>query len=74
MLLCKKQPHDVNILIDFFTEDLSRCPDNCRRGKMAPVRVRVWFRISVKIRVGGGGQFSLRAIVLELLPLATFAL
>ena len=30
---------------------------------MPPVRVRVWFRVSVRIKVGG--QFSSGAIVLE---------
>ena len=30
-----------------------------------PVRIRVWFRVSVKIRFGAGGQFSSGAIVLE---------
>ena len=39
------------------------CPDNYPGGKFPPVRVQVWFRASVKIRVGG--QFSLGAIVLE---------
>ena len=52
MFSCKEQPHDVNILIDFFTKHLSRCPDNCPREKVSPVRVRVWFEVSVKIRVG----------------------
>ena len=33
-------------------------PDNC-----PPVRVRVWFRVSVELRVAG--QFSSGAIVLE---------
>ena len=28
-----------------------RCPDNCHRGKLPPVRVRVWVR--VRVRVGG---------------------
>ena len=35
----------------------------------SPVRVTVWFRVMVRIRVGGGGrggvQFSSGAIVLE---------
>ena len=44
---------------------LARCPDNFPRGKLLPVRVSVWFRVSVKIRVGGGSQFSSGAIVLE---------
>ena len=35
------------------------CPENC-----PPVRVRVWFRISVRIRAGRG-QFSSGAIFLE---------
>ena len=29
------------------------------------VRVRVWFRVSVRNRVGGAGQFSSGAIVLK---------
>ena len=33
-----------------------QCPDNYPRGKLPPVRVRVLFRVSVKIRVWG--QFS----------------
>ena len=38
--------------------------DNCPGGNLPPpVRVRVWFRVSVRIRVGG--QFSSGAIVLE---------
>ena len=48
---------------------MKRYPDNSPRGKLPPpVRVRVWFRISVRIRAeggGGGGQFSSEAIVLE---------
>ena len=39
------------------------CPDNCPRGKLAPVRVTVWFRVSVKIRVAK--KFSPGVIVLE---------
>ena len=37
------------------------CLENCPRGKLSLIRVRVWFRISVKIRAGGNfprGQFS----------------
>ena len=40
-----------------------RCPENCSRGKLPPGQVKVWFRISVRIRAGG--QFSLGAIFLE---------
>ena len=29
------------------------CPENCPRAKLLPVRARVWFRISVRIRAGG---------------------
>ena len=40
---------------------ISRCPKNCLRGKLPPVSVRVWFRISVRIRAAGviflGGSF-----------------
>ena len=32
------------------------CPDNFPQGKLPPVRVRVWFKIKVRIRVGG--EFS----------------
>ena len=39
------------------------CPDNCPQGKLPPVSVSVWFRVSVKIKVGG--QFSSGTIVLE---------
>ena len=38
---------------------VERCPENC-----PSVRVRFWFRVSVKIRVGG--QFSSGTIELEL--------
>ena len=31
---------------------VERCPENC-----PSVRVRFWFRVSVKIRVGGGAIF-----------------
>ena len=37
--------------------------NSCFRGKFPPVRVRVWFRVSVRNRVWG--QFSSGAIVLE---------
>ena len=36
-------------------------PDNCPRGKLPPVRVWVWVRVSF----GVGGQFSPRPIVLK---------
>ena len=42
----------IGVLINF------RCPENC-----PPIRVRVWFRVGVRIRLGG--QFSSGAIVLE---------
>ena len=42
---------------------LSWCPDYCLRGKLLPVRVRVWFRVSVRIKTGG--QFSSGVFVLE---------
>ena len=44
---------------------IDRCPENYSPGKLPPlpVRVRVWFRISVRIRAGG--LFSLGTIFLE---------
>ena len=40
-------------------------------GKLPPVRVRVWFRISVRIRVEG--QFSSLAIFLEPFLMGNFS-
>ena len=39
------------------------CPEILHRGKLLPVRVRVWVRVRVRERVRR--QCSLRAIVLE---------
>ena len=39
------------------------CPENCPEENWPPVRVRVWFRISIRIRAAG--QFSWGAIFLE---------
>ena len=48
---------------------LKWCPENCPRGKLPPVRVRVWFRISVRIRAGG--KFSSEAIFLDSFEIAS---
>ena len=39
-----------SIQINFHSKYLKGCPENCLRGTLPPVRVRVWFRISVGIR------------------------
>ena len=44
----------------FICIKISRCPDNCPRGKLPS---RVWFRVRVRIRFGR--QFSTGAIALE---------
>ena len=44
-----------------YGSNIPRCLENCPQGKFPPVRVRVWFTISVRIRAGGNfprGQFS----------------
>ena len=55
----------VNLFIECWwnPESLERCPENFPRGKLPPFRVRVWFRISVRIRTDG--QFSSGANFLE---------
>ena len=35
---------------------LKRCPDNSPRGKLPPVRVRVWVRVRVGGQLSSGGN------------------
>ena len=44
-------------LLIFFLSTLVWCPENCPQENCSPVRVSVWFRINIRIRAGGGGNF-----------------
>ena len=50
-------------MLAFLSISLLGCPDNCPEENCPPFRVRVWFRVSVRIKIGR--QFSSRALVLE---------
>ena len=53
--------YEVFVMHEVKTTSLQRYPDNWPREKLSPVKVRVWVRVSFRVK----GKFSSETIALE---------